>query len=102
MDSKPWQMEKEIMLKLPLEERRLLYKSYVPLRDVECWRDYALKNKELTLLKYTPLRTDLEMFNTVLDCSKDDILTEKISLFEGDITQLEVSLVTQFNVYSFS
>jgi hypothetical protein len=90
----PWQEEKDRILNLPLEEKRLLYKSrYVPLCDIDSWRNFALKHRDLTLLKYAPLRSDINMFNTVLDASKNKELVEKVSLFMGDIATLELSIL---------
>lgn len=80
-----WQQEKEKLLTIDINEKRTYYKSkkYFGLNDVPTWKQYALDKK---LAEPIPILTG----NTI-DQSKNGILADKISMFKGDITTLEVS-----------
>lgn len=88
-----WKIEKNKIITMPLEEKRQLYrtKEYVILDKIDPWFIYLVKNKEIEGKKHT--LDDLKEFKKIkFDSSKNKVLTEKVSLFKGDITQLEVSL----------
>ncbi|XP_072265710.1 ADP-ribose glycohydrolase MACROD2 isoform X4 [Pyxicephalus adspersus] len=72
---RPWEEEKERLLKMSQEQRRQLIKEYISLHDVPTW-----------LKQYgdTPAEDDNEKINSLCD---------KVSLYRGDITQLEVDAI---------
>lgn len=77
---------------MPLEEKRQLYKpgDYIILDKVDPWCKFVIKNKDIEMLKHT--LDDLTEFEKIkLDSSKDKELSEKVSIFQGDITKLEVN-----------
>ncbi|XP_068796528.1 ADP-ribose glycohydrolase MACROD2 isoform X10 [Struthio camelus] len=79
---KLWREEKERLLKMTLEERRKEYlRDYVPLKDIPTWiEDLKSKNE-----------SDGENTKEVLQGKKS--LSEKVSLYRGDITSLEVDAI---------
>lgn len=79
-----WQEEKEKMLKMPLEEKRKFYsaKSYTTLNEVPTWKKYA---ESTSLAKPIP-----RLIGQDIDVSLNSVLVEKVSIFKGDITCLEV------------
>lgn len=79
---------------MPLEEKRKLYKSsdFTILDKVDPWCKYVIKHKEVESLKHN--LDDLTEFKKVrLDSSKDKELAEKVSIFQGDITTLEIDSI---------
>ncbi|XP_028162884.1 ADP-ribose glycohydrolase MACROD1-like [Ostrinia furnacalis] len=86
-----WKVEKNKIANLPLEEKRKLYKpgDYIILDKVDPWCKFVIKNRDIEMLKHT--LDDLTEFQKIkLDPSKDKELSEKVSIFQGDITKLEV------------
>ncbi|NWX82994.1 MACD2 deacetylase, partial [Nothoprocta pentlandii] len=79
---KLWREEKERLLKMTLEERRKEYsRQYVPLKDIPTWmEDIKSKNE-----------SDGE--NTKEEAQGKRSLSEKVSLYRGDITLLEVDAI---------
>jgi len=81
-----WETEKERLAGLDLEARRNEYKDFVSLADIPTWEQYFEKKKE-----------------TIAGRVSDDALAkaglwkvglaEKVSLFRGDITKLEVDAI---------
>lgn len=87
-----WKIEKNRIDNMPLEEKRQLYKpgDYIILDKVDPWCKFVIKNKDIEMLKHT--LDDLTEFEKIkLDSSKDKELSEKVSIFQGDITKLEVN-----------
>ncbi|XP_053140562.1 ADP-ribose glycohydrolase MACROD2 isoform X2 [Hemicordylus capensis] len=81
---KVWREEKERLLKMTLEERRKEYlRDYVPLKDIPTWRE-ELKSK-------TQAQSDEENTKEALLLKKS--LSEKVSLYRGDITLLEIDAI---------
>ncbi|XP_005568379.3 ADP-ribose glycohydrolase MACROD2 isoform X1 [Macaca fascicularis] len=79
---KVWREEKERLLKLTLEERRKEYlRDYVPLNSILSWKE-EMKGKG---------QNDEE--NTQETSQVKKSLTEKVSLYRGDITLLEVDAI---------
>ncbi|XP_049655574.1 ADP-ribose glycohydrolase MACROD2 isoform X2 [Accipiter gentilis] len=79
---KLWREEKERLLKMTLEERRQEYlRDYVALKNIPTWME-DLKSKS---------ESDGE--NTKEDLQGKKILSEKVSLYRGDITLLEVDAI---------
>jgi hypothetical protein len=78
-----WQTEKEKFLSMLLDEKRKLYRctQHTELSDIPTWQEYAKKK----LAPKIPCKT-----NSPIDNSLNSKLTEKISIFTGDITTLEV------------
>ncbi|XP_021245626.1 O-acetyl-ADP-ribose deacetylase MACROD2 isoform X3 [Numida meleagris] len=79
---KLWREEKERLLKMTLEERRKEYlRDYVPLKDIPTWMEEMRSKNE-----------------SDGDNAKEDVqgkrsLSEKVSLYRGDITLLEVDAI---------
>ncbi|XP_059576112.1 ADP-ribose glycohydrolase MACROD2 isoform X2 [Alligator mississippiensis] len=79
---KLWREEKERLLKMTLEERRKEYlRDYVLLKDIPTWME-DMKSKS---------ESDDENTKEVLQVKKS--LSEKVSLYRGDITLLEVDAI---------
>ncbi|XP_021777529.2 ADP-ribose glycohydrolase MACROD2 isoform X3 [Papio anubis] len=79
---KVWREEKERLLKMTLEERRKEYlRDYVPLNSILSWKE-EMKGKG---------QNDEE--NTQETSQVKKSLTEKVSLYRGDITLLEVDAI---------
>ncbi|XP_036084929.1 ADP-ribose glycohydrolase MACROD2 isoform X2 [Rousettus aegyptiacus] len=79
---KVWREEKERLLKMTLEERRKEYiRDYVPLNTVLSWKE-EVKGKS---------QNDEE--NTQETSQVKKSLNEKVSLYRGDITLLEVDAI---------
>ncbi|XP_071438206.1 ADP-ribose glycohydrolase MACROD2 [Pithys albifrons albifrons] len=79
---KPWREEKERLLKMTLEERRKEYAGdYVALKAIPTWME-DLKSKS---------ESDGE--STKEDLQGKKSLSEKVSLYRGDITLLEVDAI---------
>ncbi|KAM6086742.1 ADP-ribose glycohydrolase MACROD2 isoform 2-T2 [Theristicus caerulescens] len=73
---KVWREEKERLLKMTLEERRKEYlRDYVALKNIPTWME------------------DLKSENTKEDLQVKKSLSEKVSLYRGDITLLEVDAI---------
>ncbi|KAL0810501.1 hypothetical protein ABMA28_010624 [Loxostege sticticalis] len=89
-----WKIEKNRIDNMPLEEKRQLYKpgDYIILDKVDPWCKFVIKNKDIEMLKHT--LDDLTEFEKIkLDSSKDKELSEKVSIFQGDITKLEIDAI---------
>lgn len=87
-----WEEEKNRILSLSLEEKRKLYKSndYIALNQVDPWSIYAVKNSDIQSKQHTV--EDLNEFKKFkIDSSQNKELSEKVSIFKGDITKLEVN-----------
>lgn len=82
-----WTSVKQKFLALPLEEKRKQYKNsnYKTLQDLPTWKEYASKR---TLVEKIPILSGCEI-NEALN----KVLAEKITLFQGDITTLEVDCI---------
>uniref|UniRef100_A0A663EB43 Mono-ADP ribosylhydrolase 2 n=1 Tax=Aquila chrysaetos chrysaetos TaxID=223781 RepID=A0A663EB43_AQUCH len=79
---KLWREEKERLLKMTLEERRKEYlRDYVALKNIPTWME-DLKSKS---------ESDGE--NAKEDLQGKKSLSEKVSLYRGDITLLEVDAI---------
>ncbi|KAG7462861.1 hypothetical protein MATL_G00189240 [Megalops atlanticus] len=74
---KDWKVEKARLLGLGLEERRKEYSVYVPLDKIPTWRKHEKsKGKE-----------------EVEEQDMPPALSDKVSLYKGDITTLEVDAI---------
>ncbi|XP_069862820.1 ADP-ribose glycohydrolase MACROD2 isoform X2 [Dipodomys merriami] len=79
---KVWREEKERLLKMTLEDRRKEYlRDYVPLNTILSWKD-EMKGKS---------QSDEE--NTQETSLVKKSLSEKVSLYRGDITLLEIDAI---------
>nr|XP_005320520.1 ADP-ribose glycohydrolase MACROD2 isoform X1 [Ictidomys tridecemlineatus] len=79
---KVWREEKERLLKMTLEERRKEYiRDHVPLNTIPSWRE-EMKGKN---------QNDEENTQETLQMKKS--LSEKVSLYRGDITLLEIDAI---------
>ncbi|XP_060086829.1 ADP-ribose glycohydrolase MACROD2 [Heteronotia binoei] len=78
---KGWREEKERLLKMTLEERRKEYlREYVALKDIPTWMEETNKNQN-----------DEENTKESLPVKRN--LSEKVSLYRGDITLLEIDAI---------
>ncbi|XP_060239156.1 ADP-ribose glycohydrolase MACROD2 isoform X11 [Meriones unguiculatus] len=85
---KVWREEKERLLKMTLEERRKEYlRDYVPLSTILSWKE-EMKSKG---------QNDEE--NTQETPQMKKSLSEKVSLYRGDITLLEVDAIVNAGFY---
>lgn len=78
---------------MPIEERRKVYRSsdYVTINKIEPWSKYVINNKGIEAKKHT--LEDLEVFNKIkINPEFNQVLSDKVSIFKGDITKLEVGL----------
>lgn len=91
-EDKTWKTEKDTIMNLPLEEKRHLYRSpnFITLDKVLTWPAYLAATK--SILSRTPTAQDLELVNKniKLDVTKNEAVVDKISIYKGDITLLEV------------
>lgn len=79
---KVWREEKERLLKMTLEERRKEYiRDYVPLNTIPSWKE-EMKGKS---------QNDEENTQETSQVKKN--LSDKVSLYRGDITLLEVDAI---------
>ncbi|XP_048204731.1 ADP-ribose glycohydrolase MACROD2 isoform X2 [Perognathus longimembris pacificus] len=79
---KVWREEKERLLKMTLEERRKEYlRDYVPLNTILSWKE-EMKGKS---------QNDEENTQEISQVKKS--LSEKVSLYRGDITLLEIDAI---------
>uniref|UniRef100_A0A8C4W9G4 Uncharacterized protein n=1 Tax=Gopherus evgoodei TaxID=1825980 RepID=A0A8C4W9G4_9SAUR len=79
---KLWKEEKERLLKMTLEDRRKEYlREHVPLKDIPTWME-EMKSKN---------QSDDENTKEALQVKKS--LSEKVSLYRGDITLLEIDAI---------
>lgn len=79
-----WQTEKDKFLSMSIEDKRKNYtnKNFKTLKDISTWKDYA---GSVQLPPPTPMLPNCKINNT-LNAS----LVNKISVYQGDITTLEV------------
>lgn len=79
-----WASAKEKFLSMSLEEKRKQYKNpnYKTLQDLPTWKEYA--GRTALAPKIPPLQ------GCEIDASLNALLAEKITVFQGDITTLEV------------
>ncbi|CAG9861962.1 unnamed protein product [Phyllotreta striolata] len=80
-----WQEEKQKYLKMDINEKRQLYKTYVKLSDIPTWKQFAGNKSLLPKIDVLP--------NCPIDSSKNSSLVDKISYFSGDITHLEIDAI---------
>uniref|UniRef100_A0A674J214 Mono-ADP ribosylhydrolase 2 n=1 Tax=Terrapene triunguis TaxID=2587831 RepID=A0A674J214_9SAUR len=79
---KLWKEEKERLLKMTLEDRRKEYlREHVPLKDIPTWME-EMRSKN---------QSDDENTKEALQVKKS--LSEKVSLYRGDITLLEIDAI---------
>ncbi|CAH0403665.1 unnamed protein product [Chilo suppressalis] len=90
-----WKVEKNKILNMPLEEKRKIYRNsdFIVLDRVDPWSKFFSKNeKEIENFKHT--LDDLTEFQKIkLDSSKNKELADRISIFQGDITKLEIDAI---------
>lgn len=86
-----WDTEKVKILNMALADKRKLYKSseYVTLEDVDTWPKYAKKHS----ISDKQINSDdiAELKKVTLNSDLNKTLADKVSIFQGDITKLEVS-----------
>nr|XP_001812598.3 PREDICTED: macro domain-containing protein CT2219 [Tribolium castaneum] len=82
-----WKEDKEKFLSMPLDAKRKFYagKQYKQISDIPTWEEYA---KKATLAPQIPSKTDFQ-----IDSSLNSSLCKKVSIFQGDITTLEIDAI---------
>ncbi|XP_023954549.1 macro domain-containing protein CT2219 [Bicyclus anynana] len=92
--STKWESEKERIMSLPVDEKRKLYKTddYITVNKVESWCKYFVENKGLHEKKHTG-EDDAEFRKITIDSERNKELTDKVSIFKGDITKLEIDAI---------
>lgn len=82
-----WSSSKQKFLSTPLKEKRKQYKNpnYKTLRDLPTWKEYA--SKQTLAAKIAPLQ------GCQINATLNAALAEKVTLFQGDITTLEVDCI---------
>ncbi|CAH0718566.1 unnamed protein product, partial [Brenthis ino] len=89
-----WEAEKTKNLSLSLEEKRKLYKSgdYLIVDKIDPWSLYFVRNEGVKDKKHT--EEDLSEFSKIkIDADKNKELIDKVSIFKGDITKLEIDAI---------
>ncbi|XP_060528866.1 macro domain-containing protein CT2219-like [Cylas formicarius] len=83
-----WENVKQKFLSMSIEEKRKNYKtSHIELKDIPTWKDYYQINKNKLSKKIAPLP------GNNIDNTKNEILLDKISVYRGDITKLEIDAI---------
>ncbi|XP_028027589.1 uncharacterized protein LOC114241068 [Bombyx mandarina] len=94
VNSTKWEIEKNRILKLSLEEKRKIYKSsdFIDLENVDPWSKYLNKSQGIDSKKSTT--DDLKEFEKIkINTEKNKSISERISIFKGDITKLEIDAI---------
>lgn len=87
-----WKVEKERILSLSLEERRkteYFCKDFVKLEEIEAW---AKQGKDTAAASGEKDKIKAKLFEN-FEINEDIHLAEKVSLYEGDITRLEIDAI---------
>lgn len=87
-----WESEKQKFISMTCENKKQFYsaKNIYKVENIPTWIQYA-KDQE-------PLPEKIPMLSeTQLDTAKNPVVANKISVFKGDITTLEVSRVLKRN-----
>ncbi|XP_078503214.1 ADP-ribose glycohydrolase MACROD2 isoform X3 [Lissotriton helveticus] len=94
---KQWREEKERLLKMTLEERRKTYvRDVVPLKDIMTWMEEMKSKGQGECKSEAP-----EVCGSKTPAEEDSVehvplkrrLSEKVSLYRGDITLLEIDAI---------
>lgn len=90
-----WKLEKTRLAQLSLKDRRKQYKikDFVDIEiGLDEWCKYVVKNKNIEAKKHTlDDLTEFKKYKINPDMNKD--LSQKVSIFKGDITKLEVDAI---------
>lgn len=88
-----WQEEKQRYLELSIEEKRKLYtsKNSTVISKILPWKAYFEKNE---IQSFTNLPKDAGFIKPTLDEIRNIELANKVSVWQGDITTLEVEKLT--------
>ena len=90
--SNGWKGEKERLMNLKQGERRREYwcgKGYIPLDKIKTWHETYSANPD----KYQVRRPEPGITDVPVKREQNAILSRKVSLFEGNITRLEVDAI---------
>jgi len=90
--SNKWEAEKQRRLDLSLEDRRKEYfcKDFVQLSDIKSWKEEAEETTEESVKENVELKSELLKD---LEINEELDLSDKISIYEGDITRLEIDAI---------
>ncbi|XP_072887322.1 uncharacterized protein [Hemitrygon akajei] len=82
-----WKVAKKHLEEIDQTERRCYYKSerFVVLDEVPTWKDFSAQE---------------ELKQPATHYKKDDILNEKVSLLQEDLTKLEIDAIVNAGIYS--
>lgn len=89
-----WKVEKLKILNLSPEEKKIKYNkmSVITVDMVDPWNNYVIRNTNVEKRKHT--LDDVTEFNKFkIDNHQNKSLAEKVSLYKGDITSLEVGAI---------
>ncbi|CAH0598796.1 unnamed protein product [Chrysodeixis includens] len=89
-----WKKERTRNINLSLEERRKLYstKDFVTVNMIDPWDSYVVRHKGLESRKTT--EDDLTEFKKLkINNSLNKTLAQKVSIYRGDITKLELGAI---------
>ncbi|XP_067831680.1 ADP-ribose glycohydrolase MACROD1-like isoform X3 [Heptranchias perlo] len=75
-----WKVAKKHLEEIDQTEKRIYYKAerFVTLDEIQTWKDFAEENKFKQLISHY---------------AKDDVMNEKLSLLQEDITKLEIDVI---------
>lgn len=90
--ARDWQAEKERFLNMELEDKRKLYhqKNYKTIKDIKTWKEYYAEKKPEPF-HYNVKDPRFKGFTKpLLTKALNDKMAEAVSVWQGDITTLEV------------
>lgn len=94
MPDPKWKTEKNRLLKMGPDDKRKagLYdsKTVVTVDTVDAWNSYVVRNKSIEKDRKHTLDDLTEFKKIQLDSEQNKLMAQKVSLFRGDITHLEV------------
>ncbi|XP_075987650.1 macro domain-containing protein RSc0334-like [Anticarsia gemmatalis] len=94
MSEPQWKIEKARLTKMNWADRRKDYKikDYLTVDSVDPWCNYVVRNKGIEAKKHT--LDDLTEFKKIsMESGLNKDLGQKVSIFKGDITKLEVDAI---------
>lgn len=87
-----WQAEKERILNLPTEEKRKLCKpGFITVDGIDSWRKYYTNSVSNKTTTGAGDKEELAKISLKSDLNKS--LAEKVSIYKGDITSLEIDAI---------
>ncbi|KAK6301429.1 hypothetical protein J4Q44_G00274820 [Coregonus suidteri] len=102
---KDWKTEKDRVLKMSWEERRKGYRrsEYVPLDKIFTWRQTQQSKEDMSYFLPRIMKAVNFLrpsFSITVEEERKDLLSDKVSLYKGDITILEVEAIVNAGNYA--